>query len=109
MRVGLWRGSKHMDAVLMADKTTQRIHGAYAHEIDGDIDNAYEPIVSRIEQFIEQEAPVNAEDRNGISHRELARRITKAGMCFGVDPYMLSAKIFIETRFDRKEDPLLEP
>ncbi|MBT3586648.1 MAG: hypothetical protein HN509_17190 [Halobacteriovoraceae bacterium] len=101
--VGLWRGHKHVDSELFGDVQMIKLFYLFKERMQDDTHFEYDffPIINRIHKTIEKNAPKNAAAHNGVGHLELAKKIVKVSLCFGNDPYMVAAKLFMETRFDR--------
>ncbi len=75
---------------------------------------SFKPIILSLEDYIKEEkkgSMIQCEkgaeacthsflDTNGITEFELATEIVKASYCFGTDPFMVTSKIRLESRFD---------
>jgi hypothetical protein len=63
----------------------------------------FQAITSGLQDFIKSNAARGAEQRNGISHNELAAKIVRASFCFGTDPLMAAGTMVVESHFDNKQ------
>jgi hypothetical protein len=102
--VGMWLGAKNIDSVFYINSKVSTVFKKYTHlrkDMPDQLPTDFDPIVADIHKYIRARARGGAEARNKVSHAHLARSIVRASFCFGTDPYMTTAKVHIESVFDR--------